>query len=831
MPVPTLIRSWKIWACECLKLLWAAYALLTSIYCLLAFFPYTYYALIKSPVYDWMPWFALHHALLYWFALLAATVGYWSSLRRTRFALVIPGVLCASGIAITVHPFLSTLDGGMTAYQWSIAALVPALLLGAVDLLSSWNEDREPDQKYILYGPALLSAFMIAILSFAGPLIQELRNTGAVLNAGNLQLAGWNLASHLVLATLIVSVLNLVWISAFKTSRPRLTQWLVVGVGILVIASLALNNFLHSAFGFTGWRAALYSGLLVSTLLTVSSASLVSLANQLLPEFQARSTQRWGKLLIAAVAAVVSALAIILPSVINEWVFQWLFTSFIWVTLTVCFYLLWARSRSYSAPAVIAVLVVTVVSYKILQMADVLWGRSLGSTQYEIADALEKYAGRNFSFQLVHRFLGNASADGPCDDFCRILRDNTNIRDARTQRQITFVDHLVPNSTAPNIFMVVIDSLRPDYLGVYNRKVDFTPNIDALATDSVVFRNTYSQYAGTYLSEPAIWSGAMLLHAHYIRPFENVNGLEKLIKGDGYKMVVSYDNVLSQVLSPGDDLIRLDTAKKSWKALEFCSTERQLQAVLDSEADRARPIFFYAQPQNVHMFSANDQPTVRSVNWKKPGFDPRISLAVHQVDGCIGEFLTDLKARGLYDNSIIIVTSDHGDATGELGRKAHSYTIYPEIMHVPLLVHLPRSMRGKFVCDPQRIVTLTDITPSLYYLLGHRPVKQDPMLGHPLFAEDQAELSSYGRKELFLASDEVPVYGLLDNGRYMYVTYASPARSFLFDLASDPDAQHNILTDSLKKQYDERIIDHLRMIGDFYGHNLGIKSLLASENR
>src|SRR5258707_172752 len=80
----------------------------------------------------------------------------------------------------------------------------------------------------------------------------------------------------------------------------------------------------------------------------------------------------------------------------------------------------------------------------------------------------------------------------------------------------------------PDIFIIVIDSLRPDYLGAYNPQADFTPRLDAFARDSVVMRNAYTQYAGTSLSEPALWAGALLLHAHYLRPFENVNSLRTL---------------------------------------------------------------------------------------------------------------------------------------------------------------------------------------------------------------------------------------------------------------------------------------------------------------
>jgi arylsulfatase A-like enzyme len=349
----------------------------------------------------------------------------------------------------------------------------------------------------------------------------------------------------------------------------------------------------------------------------------------------------------------------------------------------------------------------------------------------------------------------------------------------------------------------------------------------------VVLRNVYTQYSGTTLSEPAIWAGAMLLHAHYLQPFSKVNGLEKMARADDYQMVVSYDTVLSQLLSPADNLIKLDTDKSLWNRFEVCSTVAQTENALARRRDRSRPVLFYAQPMNVHQFAHNDLPRATRENWRyRSNFNNRVAYELHQVDSCLGGFVQYLKARDLYDDSIIVITSDHGDATGELGRFSHSTSIYPEIIRVPLIIHLPARLRAQFVYDDQRISALTDITPTLYYLLGHRPITHDPMLGHPLFATTRRELETYRRSELFLASDVRAAYGILDdNGRYLYVTYDSPAESYLFDLANDPNALHNVLTDTLKKEYDERIIEYLHQVADFYDYKPGVGSLLASSSQ
>jgi arylsulfatase A-like enzyme len=409
------------------------------------------------------------------------------------------------------------------------------------------------------------------------------------------------------------------------------------------------------------------------------------------------------------------------------------------------------------------------------------------------------------------------------------LREYTEIRGAQARFDLKLVDPLVPSSSdRPNIFLFVIDSMRPDYLGAYNPKATFTPNLDALARDSVVVRNVWTPYAGTSLSEPAIWAGALLLHAHFMEPFARLNSLEKLVKTDGYQMMVSGDEILHEILSPSDDLIKLDADKKLWNQLEVCSTVTQAETAIDHRSDAGRPIFLYTQPKNVHQFARNDLPQAKEAKWPaQPGFNYRISFELHQVDECLGGFVGWLKARGLYDNSILIVTSDHGDATGEFGRNSHSLVIYPEIMRVPLIVHLPKGMQGKFVHDDERVSALIDITPSLYYLLGHRPIVANPLFGHPLFMETAEALHSYHRDELFMASDVRAAYGLLaDNGRYFYATYDSPPQSYLYDLTQDPNGEHDILTTELKKSYDQRVIEHLHAIADFYEFKPGLQSLL-----
>ena len=229
-----------------------------------------------------------------------------------------------------------------------------------------------------------------------------------------------------------------------------------------------------------------------------------------------------------------------------------------------------------------------------------------------------------------------------------------------------------------------------------------------------------------------------------------MNSLRAMARTDGYELVASYDSVLRQLFSPTDNLTKIDTDKELWNQYEACSTVGQLQdSLLDSRPNKSQPVLFYTQPMNVHQFARNDVPSPASQHWPdRPGLHTRVTYEVHWVDGCMGKFSNYLKQRGLYDESIIVVTSDHGDATGELGRNSHSTSIWPEIMRVPLIIHLPRSTRQHLVYDDTRLSTLTDIAPTLYYLLGHRPVRKNPLYGRPLLADTKQELDEVPQRDL-----------------------------------------------------------------------------------
>lgn len=833
------LRPWIVSIC---KLAFGTYFVLTSLYCLLAFIPYTYFFLIKAPPSEVLIAFTTYHSFFYWIAFGTGIVGYWKYHKHWVTWVAWPS-LGAMGIVFTAKNYLPHIQNNWAAYIWSIAILFPVALVAAFDGFHDLPTEPESTRPSLLsYSNGLMVALVAASVSFRAIPIQSysqanasgfwagLVHAGIKHDLGTVEFMLLVLACFLWVTVLIISVLNLIFILGTRfTRRPQITRMLALGA--LVFATLFISSwrFLQGTLTLDGWPAAQYALSLACGLTFWGFSVAKSLLETRHIAAFVKKAAPW------MVAASFACLALAVPTVIgqSDWngVAQNSFTLLFWIVLSVSVYKARPRSKSYSVASILAVLLVAGVVYRGLVSSAFLWAKRVGKTDDEIHRAMESYAARNVSFDLAYHWMDRGNTE-PCRDLCLTLRQYTNIRDAEIVRPVNLVEQLKPTpGNRPNILIIVVDSLRADYLGIYNPQVDFTPNLDEFARDSVVMRKAFTPYAGTTLAEPCIWTGSLLLHAHYVRPFEKVNTLERLLKTDGYQMILSYDSVLRQILTATDDAIKLDT-DKTWNHFEASSTFQQLESVLDKRKAHDAPFFFYAQPMNVHQYGVNDRPPRTSTNWAvRPGFENRAAYRVHQVDESLGDLFRYLKSRGLYDDSIIIVTADHGEGSEELGHHAHSTVIYPEVMHIPFIIHLPKGMQTRVAYDENALSSLIDIAPSLYALLGHGPVDKGLLLGRPLFAGTDAELKSYPRNDLLLASDVRAAYGLLSgDGRYMYVTYDSPAQSYLYDLVKDPDATQSFLTEDARKKYEPRVVEYLQAIADFYGYKPnGNRSLVAMQ--
>ena len=167
------------------------------------------------------------------------------------------------------------------------------------------------------------------------------------------------------------------------------------------------------------------------------------------------------------------------------------------------------------------------------------------------------------------------------------------------------------------------------------------------------------------------------------------------------------------------------------------------------------------------------------------------------LDRFVGKLVGRLKKTGLFENTLLLITSDHGEAFWEHKQYGHGQTVYQEEVHIPLMVTWPRRLRsGLRVRDP---VGLVDIMPTLLEAAGIPPVPcmqgrsfWKVMLGKARRREVYGETTDYDHAKLFLVRDHLKLIYELEG-------LLSPARSYrvrkrlLFDLRDDPGERKNLL--------------------------------------
>ncbi len=338
-----------------------------------------------------------------------------------------------------------------------------------------------------------------------------------------------------------------------------------------------------------------------------------------------------------------------------------------------------------------------------------------------------------------------------------------------------------PAAVRPHIFVFVVDSLRRDYVSAYNPRVTFTPALERFARESTVFERAFTRYGATGLSVPSLWVGGLVLHKQYVTPFTPMNTLARLLEHEQYTQWISMDNILDVILPASARRSPLDAAVQV-ADFRLCRTLAEIRGRLDRLNAGGPPAFVYSLPQDVHIAAITREGAAPVDGASYGAFYAPYASRVRRLDACFGEFIDDLKRRGLFDHSLIVVTADHGDSLGEQGRMGHAYTIFPEILQVPLIVHLPSAWAG-VRADTAAPASTIDLTPTLYALLGHEPRPPAAFFGHPLFRKDGAPAPPRSTDPQVVASSYGSVYGtLLDDARRLYVFDGIALREYAYEL-------------------------------------------------
>jgi hypothetical protein len=784
---------------------------LTSWFGLLSYVPFAYLQFLRHQLFPWLEFFVDFHHFLYWGAVLLAALSVGDDLvasRRTAWAIV--GVLGIYGVWLLQHPLLPTLTDDRRSLVVGMAALSVPVAFALLDHLAargriSWERFSAPpdiERRRMLRSCAATAIYLWAIFAVIAACRISLAADRGLSRLDYLLAVAWGLPLHLAVAAGVFGIVAVI----FAVTPSARQRYALVLASICGAIWLVVVRIVFPAIAFRGMLAATLAALVASSMVFIWSGLSLREATG---TPHARSDRSWTAGIALALLPIFAFSAVHGIEKI-DWYFllQKLIAFTIWILAFATINKRVDRPGSKQIDSVLAVamaVAVLVVSTRALAAGAPAISR--------LPLAVDQYAAYDPSLMLLERTLSPASTE--LADLTRFLVANSNVAHARPA-SVDFAERLQPSHHArPHIFVLVVDSLRRDYLSPYNPSVHFTPAIDAFARESLTFTRAFTRYGGTGLSEPAIWSGALLPHKEYVTPFAPMNALEKLVTAEKYHRLISVDSILRQLLTPSADLRELDVGIQN-RLYNTCRTLGEIRTVLPDVIRDGRPAFVFTQPQDVHLANVAIDREHRPPD-AYAGFYQPYAARLERLDGCFGSFIKYLKDAGLYEHSVIVLTSDHGDSLGDEGRWGHAYTVFPEVMRVPLIVHLPEELRGSFTVDTDTVAFTTDITPTLYKLLGHQPIDHEPLFGMTLIGPDAGALAKRRQRSYLVASSYGPVYGLLgDNGEALYIIDGVNTAEHRYDLRRGFNGEATIVREAERSNAARAIRDQVEEIATFY---------------
>ncbi|MBI2214079.1 MAG: sulfatase-like hydrolase/transferase [Acidobacteria bacterium] len=786
------------------RLAYALVCTLSATYLLLCFIPFTNQNFIQGQIIAWLPTFVALQPYLFALlsaAVVAATLPRFGFGRSSAWSFVLGVVLGAYSLWMFVASPLD--NAGMDPGTLSRASwmFVPLALVGLIDIPDAsrrliWTSSRGAESAR-QFQTMLVAAIAVTLVFFTVAIVRAPRGT---LSGGEALAVGitgfW---TQLVIAACVFTGLALVRsVAAFFYRSAFAEAVLLVSLGGFALASAVVSIVLEplSLEGLPAWMLALVASGSAALLVygtgirhcakegnsgIGSGVDLVVAGLGVTPGIPRR---------VLAWAACVTAVSLAAGAVSLagfDWSFlqQKLLVIAAWTIFAAIFY----RIIPVRDPAPDATIVWLEFCALIIgghYALDRLGGRIpalAGGGDLRAAEL------RWRSWDVAYRLGRDAVTLEPAvraDDFYAFLRSYTNISRAKQVSPVDVeqVQRLEPKTgPRPHIFIFVVDSLRRDYVGAVNRNVTFTPSLDALAGEGVSFRNAFARYGATGLSEPSIWVGGMLLHKQYVEPFHPMNSLQKLLEWERYREVLGHDPILDAIVRDGPTVTRLPSVGPGE---QLCGQLELLKEKVGPLAGSDEPVFAYLQPLDLHIASIRRDGANVPKGETYPGFHAPYAWRVRRLDQCLGQFFDFLREKGMWESSMVVVTADHGDALSEGGQWGHAYSIAPEILRVPLIVKLPRTQQRSLKADRDAIAFVTDVTPTIHYVLGHRPIHNDEMLGRPLFTEELKEQKPYFRGDYLVASSYGPVWGILgENGRRLYVADAINFRDTVYEIPPD----------------------------------------------
>lgn len=378
-----------------------------------------------------------------------------------------------------------------------------------------------------------------------------------------------------------------------------------------------------------------------------------------------------------------------------------------------------------------------------------------------------------------------------------------------------------------NVMVIDICSARADRFGAYGSKAGLTPALDSFADGAVVFERAWAQASWCLPNYASLLTGHRPeVHGLYANlPFRGLPAWESTVaermREAGYRTGAftagvytlpawgldrgfdAYVNRFSTTAAMPGRFSDLAPAISSWAAsggrpFFVYATVDDLHAPYQTEADAGDA------SMNVGLYRAfngeaappGSDAAARALAFKSaPGalqaLSERYDRSVRAVDRSLGAFFEELKRRGLWDRTLVIVTADHGELLGEHGLLGHTEGLYEPVLRVPLFVRHPGrpGWAGRRV---GALVERVDLAPTLLEAAGASADGMElqgrslfPLMHDPAAPWRRMAYAS-SKRNLSAASDwEIDERAVRDE-RWKLIWSRPKGRWELFDLATDP---------------------------------------------
>lgn len=372
----------------------------------------------------------------------------------------------------------------------------------------------------------------------------------------------------------------------------------------------------------------------------------------------------------------------------------------------------------------------------------------------------------------------------------------------------------------PNLILISIDTLRADHLGCYGYDRPTSPVLDQFAAEGVLFEDVTSPSPWTLPAHASLLTGVypfrhgMIDDRGVLSP--ELTSLSEILKGQGYFVCAVVNSIF---LDKPRGLTR-DAGAFSFVPENYHlapPTEVGDRAMAWLSMTDHEPFFLFLHYYDVHSdyvsLPAYEEQFLRPYQGPADGTTAQMLLSrkgyfsfnqadiernidlydagIRQLDAGIGELLELLEEEGLLEESLIVITSDHGEEFLDHGGVLHSQTHYQEVLKVPLLIRGPRIPKGKRI---KELASLVDVTPTVLSLLGiQTTVEFDGIDLSPTWREGAPALPA--RSILAEADHNDDVYdtkSAVRRGRYKLLHDQQTQATQLYDIQTDPGEKNDI---------------------------------------